>query len=244
MRTCDQRLGIKLDRVTFPIDEQIRIKVSDNGKGIKPEFIPIIFNRFTQVDSTSTRAYGGLGLGLAIVQNLVKMHKGTVAVESLGEGKGATFIVLLPVNPSAKILSLEAEAEAEAEAEVTLHGLRILLVDDEANAIESFSLILHSFGAEVETAASANEALAVFEEFKPDVLVSDIAMPIEDGYSLIAKIRAKASKLGQIPALALTAYAGQEDIQRIHLAGFQSHMAKPADAGKLALAIARLAKRK
>ncbi|MGK5084367.1 CheR family methyltransferase [Bdellovibrionota bacterium FG-1] len=236
------RIWIKLDRITSPVGERIQFQVRDNGKGIKQEFMPALFERFTQVDSTTTRAYGGLGLGLAIVRKLVEMHGGTVEVESAGEGKGATFTVCLPVEPTAKFNT--AEAEAEAEAGVTLRGLRILVVDDDANAREVFSVMLQTFGAEVKIAESARQALALFEEYKPDVLVSDIAMPIEDGYSLIGKIRALKSKLAKTPALALTAYAGREDIQRAHLAGFQSHVSKPVDANKLALAIARVAARK
>ena len=238
------RIWIKLDRIQSHGGEQFCIQVRDNGKGITPDFLPIIFERFTQVDCTTTRAYGGLGLGLAIVRKLVEMHGGTVSVESPGEGKGATFSISLPVKSSSKMITAEAEAEAEAEAaaeaEVSLKGLRVLVVEDDPSAREIFSILLQSFGAEVNTAASARECLAIIEGIKPDVLVSDIGMPIEDGYSLIRKIRALKSEVRQVPALALTAYAGQEDIQRVHLAGFQSHVAKPVDAKKLALAIARL----
>ncbi len=224
--------------------ERVCIEVRDNGKGIKSEFLPVIFERFTQVDSTSTRAYGGLGLGLAIVRNLVEMHHGTVSVQSPGEGKGATFTICLPVHPTTKVSLAETEAEAETESNVTLHGLKLLIVDDEPNAREVFSVMLQELGAEVKTAESASQALATLQEFKPDVLVSDIAMPFEDGYSLIEKVRALKSECAKTPALALTAYASREDIQQTHLAGFQSHVAKPVDAKKLALAIARLAGRK
>jgi PAS domain S-box-containing protein len=241
--TKDGKILVTLGRKKTPAGELICFQVQDNGKGIKSEFIPIIFERFTQVDSSSTRAYGGLGLGLAILKKLVEMHNGTVEVESPGEGKGATFTICLPAESRQKISSSEAEAEAEAEveAEVSLRGLRVLLVEDEQNARDAFSLMLRSFGAEVKAVESASAALAIFEEFKPNVLISDIAMPDEDGYSLIRKIRALKSEQRKIPALALTAYAGQSDIQQALLAGFQSHMAKPVDANKLALAIARLA---
>ena len=246
------RIWINLKRTMSSSGEHFQFEVRDNGKGIKPDSLRIIFERFTQVDSSSTRSYGGLGLGLSIVQKLVEMQEGTVRAESVGEGKGATFIVSLPAAPTAKNYvaeaaaeaTAEAEAKAEAETEVTLSGLRVLLVDDEADAREVFSVMLKSFGAEVKTAESVSEALAIFADFKPDVLVSDIAMPIEDGYSLISKIRAQKSKLGRTPALALTAYAGQEDIQRVHLSGFQGHLAKPVDAHKLALAISRVAGQK
>jgi signal transduction histidine kinase/ActR/RegA family two-component response regulator len=244
------RIWITLDHVTAPGGDRIQIVVKDNGKGINPDFLPIVFERFTQVDSTSTRSYGGLGLGLSIVKKLVEMHEGTVTVESPGEGQCTTFTLSLPVRPSGKAIEAEAEVEVEAEAatateaaKLTLDGLRILLVEDEASAREVFAVMLKSFGAEVKTAESASEALSIFEETKPEVLVSDIAMPGEDGYSLIAKIRALKSPLANLPALALTAYAGQEDIQRAHLAGFQAHLAKPVDGKKLALSIAKLAGR-
>jgi CheY-like chemotaxis protein len=230
------RINIKLSRVLNP--ERICIQVTDNGKGIKSEFLPIIFDRFTQVDSTSTRAYGGLGLGLAIVRKLTEMHRGSVEVDSPGEGKGATFTICLPEKEIGKINSTEAEAT------VTLKGVRVLVVEDDANAREVLVVMLQTFGAEVKAAGSVAEAMTIFGEFEPDILVSDIAMPVEDGFILIKKIRALISKLGQTPALALTAYASLEDIQRTHLAGFQSHMAKPADANKLALAISRLAGKK
>ncbi len=238
--TNDGKIWITLESKKISAGEYICIQVRDNGKGIKPEFIPIIFERFTQVDSTTTRAYGGLGLGLAILKKLVEMHHGTVEVDSPGEGKGATFTIYLPVASCEKMSFSEAEAEAEVEVEVSLHGLRVLLVEDDQNARHAFSLMLGSFGAEVKAVESASAALAIIEEFKPNVLVSDIAMPGEDGYSLIGKIRALESELRKIPALALTAYAGQSDIQQALLAGFQSHMAKPVDADELALAISRL----
>jgi len=206
--------------------------------------LPIIFEHFTQVDSTTTRAYGGLGLGLAIVRKLVEMHEGSIRVESPGEGKGSTFFVSLPVGLSKKLRTMETEEETEEDTEISLEGIRVLIVDDEANARELFTVMLQTFGAEVTTAESASEALRIFADFMPNVLVSDIAMPEEDGYSLIAKIRAMKSKLGQTPALALTAYATNEDIQRANLAGFQSHLAKPVNAHTLALTIARLAGRK
>jgi two-component system CheB/CheR fusion protein len=246
------RISIRLNLVTSPSGERIQLQVQDKGKGIKPEFVPIIFERFSQLDSTTTRAYGGLGLGLAIVRKLVEMHEGTVTVESKGEGQGATFTVTLPSRTSATVNSAkaeaeamaEAEAEAEAKAKVSLHGLKIMVVEDDASSRDVFSVMLQSFGGEVMTADSAKQALALIKEFKPDVLVSDIAMPDEDGYSLIRKIRALKGKLGKTPALALTAYAAREDIERAHLAGFEAHLAKPAEAHKLALAIARLAGKK
>jgi two-component system CheB/CheR fusion protein len=236
------KIWISVNKVSINAQEFVQIQVRDNGKGIKPEFVPIIFESFTQVDSSSTRAYGGLGLGLSIVRRLVEMHGGSVNVESPGENQGSTFTVTIPSKPSKKINNSgadEAEAE-EAEAEVNLEGLRVLVVEDEANAREIFAVMLQSFGAEVRTAGSVSEALTIFNVFKPDILVSDISMPVEDGYDLIRTIREQKSTT---PAIALTANAGHDDIQRALVAGFQHHLAKPVEANKLAVAIARLAKR-
>ena len=233
------RVWITLDRVRSASEEQIRIQVRDNGKGIKAEFLPNVFKRFYQVDSTSTRAYGGLGLGLTIVQNLAEMHGGSVAVDSSGEGLGSTFTVLFPARQPLQ----NKVVEVENKGEVDLHDLRILLVEDVGDAREVFSVMLQSLGAEVRSAESVSAALTILENFKPDVLVSDIAMPIEDGYGLIKKIRELKSELKNLPAIAVTAYAGVDDIQRMYFAGFQSHLAKPVDSKKLALEIARLIKK-
>lgn len=234
-------IQISMDSVVAAKGECVRIQVSDNGKGISPDFLPVIFERFSQVDSTSTRAHGGLGLGLSIVKKLVEMHEGTIEVQSPGEGKGSTFTVLLPILKANTKISI-AETEAAFEKEVSLSGLRILLVDDDESAREVFAIMLKHFGAEmVKTAGSAAEALKLFNEFKPDILVSDISMPIEDGYSLIKKVRAQESKLAGTPAVALTAFAGKSDIEKTLSAGFQTHLAKPVNAKKLALAIFRLA---
>ena len=232
-----------LDRIESPRGEQVRLQVRDNGKGIDPDSIPLIFEAFAQLDGTSTRTHGGLGLGLAITRNLVELHGGTIVAESAGEGKGTTFVVCIPATISAGASMAESENEAERNANVDLHGLRILLVEDEHNSREVFSVMLRSFGAEVMAAASARQCLDVISEFRPDVLVSDIAMPLEDGYTLISKIRALDNALRQTPALALTANAGHEDVRRAQLAGFQSHLAKPVAAKTLAQAIARLAGR-
>jgi CheY-like chemotaxis protein len=227
---------ITLDRIQNSDGEHIQLKVRDDGKGITEEFIPIIFNRFSQVDSTSTRAYGGLGLGLVIVKQLVELHEGVVSVESLGDGKGSTFTVLLPIKLAVK----NCKAEAEAEAELSLQGLRILLVDDDSDLREAFAFMFQFYGAETRTAETVSAGFIILKEFKPDILISDISMPVEDGYSLIKKVRALESPLSKIPALALTAYAGIEDIQLMHVAGFQSHISKPVDTRKLILAIAKL----
>ncbi len=233
-----------LDRIESPSGEQVRLQVRDTGKGINPDSIHRIFEAFTQLDGTSTRTYGGLGLGLAITRNLVEMHGGTIVAESAGEGKGATFVVCIPAKISARATVAETQYEAERNASADLRGLRILLVEDEDNSREVFSAMLRSFGADVMASASARQCLEVISEFRPDVLVSDIAMPLEDGYTLLGKIRVLENDLRQIPALALTANAGHEDVRHAQLAGFQTHLAKPVDANTLAQAIARLAGRK
>ena len=238
------RIWTVLDRIESPSGEQVRLQVRDNGIGIKSESIHLIFEAFTQLNGTSTRTHGGLGLGLTITRNLVEMHGGTIVAESDGEGKGTTFVVCIPAKSPVRANVAETENEEEIDASVDLHGLRILLVEDEEHSREVFSVMLRSVGAEVMASASARQCLEGISEFRPDVLVSDIAMPIEDGYSLISKIRALGNDLRQTPALALTANAGVEDIRRAHLAGFQTHLAKPVDVNTLALAIARLAGRK
>ena len=226
------------------------IQVIDSGKGIAPEFLPHIFDSFSQEDNSSVRVHGGLGLGLAIVRSLVELHGGSIQAESPGEKLGATFTIILPRKSDFKtseFMSREKEAESHQKelGQVRLDGLKVLLVEDEKAAREAFTEMLTSFGAVVKAATSAREALEAFQQFKPDVLVSDISMPDEDGYSLIRKIRAlRPARGGNIPAIAVTAHAGSEDIQRALSAGFQSHVAKPVDSVHLANVIARVAARK
>ncbi len=239
----NSKIEIKTKRLKAETGEQICIQVSDNGKGLKPEFLQVIFQRFTQVDSTTTRATGGLGLGLAIVKQLVEMHKGSIQAFSDGEDKGTTFTIFLPLNLEPNTVS-KTEVASNHDVNTLLKGLKILLVEDDPNTREAFTLTLESFGAQIQAAASTEEGLEVIERFKPDILVSDIAMPGEDGYSLIQKVRTLNSDLSKIPAIALSACAGADDIRRVRLAGFQDHVAKPADSKKLALTIAHLAGRK
>ncbi len=235
------KITVSLSSVIGAGKKCIQIRIRDTGKGIKPQFIPLIFKQFTQIDSSSTRAYGGLGLGLAIVKKLTEMHEGKVVVESAGENKGSTFTVTLPITPS---LAVDREAQAQALPLPPPHfaHLKILLVEDEANAREVFSVLLQSFGASVKAVESAAAAIATIEKFKPDLLISDIAMPTEDGYSLIGKIRNLKSEIRTVPAIALTAFAGEEDIQRALSAGFQAHVAKPVNNEKLLSVITRLTK--
>ncbi|MEO5969555.1 MAG: ATP-binding protein, partial [Bdellovibrionia bacterium] len=231
---------------------KILIKIKDSGKGIRAEFIPYIFDRFSQEDSSSIRIHGGMGLGLAIVRNLVELHGGTVLAESPGENLGATFTVILPMKSEFNSPDRQeghthsvSRSIPEVGEHIQLEGLRVLIVDDQASSRDSFKESLHSLGAEIQTAESAQAALKLLERFRPHVLVSDIAMPEEDGYSLIGKIRALSPEQGgNIPAVALTAYASPEDIQQAISAGFQAHLSKPVNGYYLAEVIAKLAGRK
>jgi PAS domain S-box-containing protein len=219
-----------------------QIQVSDTGCGISLEFLPYVFELFCQADSSSTRSYGGLGLGLAIVRRLVEFHGGSVCASSPGIGQGATFTVSLPLlQESRKALALRNSGAAEIS--VPLTGLRVLVVDDEPDIREVLMVVLEQYGAEVTAVGSAGEAIEVLARKVPDVLVSDIGM--EDGYTLIRKVRDLEMELGgQIPALALTAYAREEEHRRVIAAGFHMHMPKPVESAKLAEAIASLAQLK
>ncbi|NQE34544.1 hybrid sensor histidine kinase/response regulator [Microcoleus asticus] len=240
------RVQIRLERV----NSHVEITVSDTGPGISSDFLPFVFDRFRQHDSTTTRSYGGLGLGLAIVRQLVELHGGTVTVVSPGIGQGTSFTVKLPVmiiHPPAsgdpERLNSIVEENARVEASPTLEGLQILVVDDEADALELLSTILQKYGADVIAVASVKEALTVIETAtrSPDVLVSDIGMPDEDGYSLIRKLRQlEAQRGGRLPAIALTAYARNDDRRQALLAGFQMHLTKPVDAADLVAVVASL----
>jgi PAS domain S-box-containing protein len=221
------------------VDHQAEIIVSDTGKGINPDFLPHLFESFRQEDASTTRKYGGLGLGLAIVRQLVEAHGGTITADSLGEDQGSTFTVRLP------LLLVEPEtphSENISCQEIDLSGLRILAVDDEPDARELLAVILTQFGAEVLTVASAAEVLTVLPSFQPDVLVSDIGMPQVDGYTLIQQVRAlSAEQGGEVPAVALTAYAREVDQQRALTSGFQHHLPKPLDPEHLVQAVFTLA---
>jgi CheY-like chemotaxis protein len=229
-------------RVTLTRDEgQVVVSVRDDGKGISTEFLPFLFERFRQADSSSTRAHGGLGLGLAIVRHLVELHGGSVRAESAGEGQGALFVVTLPAIPAAPEAALAVDEEREPLEPPALHGLRVLLVDDEADGRELVATLLETSGAQVRTAGSVSEALAVIERSPVDLLVSDIGMPGEDGYALIRAVRAR-ERGGHLPAVALTAYAREEERTKALAAGFQVHIAKPFDPPELLSCIADLAR--
>ena len=224
-------------------DGRAEIVVSDTGRGIRPDFLPFVFERFRQADSATTRTHGGLGIGLAIVRQLVELHGGTVRAESPGEGQGATFTVSLPI-PTFQLDSAEGH-EAPGTVDVpSLEGLRVLVVDDEADARESLTAVLEQCGAVVTAVASAREALGALAHQRPDILVSDIGMPEEDGYSLIEKVRVlDARHGGRIPAVALTAYAAPEDRRRALDAGYELHMPKPVTPEELVTAVANLSGR-
>jgi len=220
-----------------------QVTVTDTGLGISREFLPYIFDRFRQADSTTTRSHGGLGLGLAIVRHLVELHQGLVHADSPGEGLGATFTIKLPLaNQSSKTSDLESQPIPGAIATIPrLEKLQILVVDDDADTLDYLLTVLEQYGAKVTAVSSAREAMSAIQRFKPDVLVSDIGMPEEDGYGLIRKIRAlEAEQGGRIPALALTAYARGEERLRAISAGFQMHMAKPVEPVELISVVAKL----
>ncbi|HEU4536160.1 MAG TPA: hybrid sensor histidine kinase/response regulator, partial [Polyangiaceae bacterium] len=221
------------------------LRVRDTGRGIDPAFLPFVFERFRQQDGSTTRAHGGLGLGLAIVRHLVEMHGGAVSAESEGEGRGATFTVALPVRPFTRPVSMPPREPRPAEDRPTptgaprrrLRGLRVLVAEDEEDARELIELVLTNEGALVRGASSADEALEAAPGFGPDVLVSDVAMPGHDGYWLVERVRAA---LPSLPAIALTAFVGRGDVERAFAAGFSGHLGKPVDAERLIEMVAEL----
>jgi signal transduction histidine kinase/ActR/RegA family two-component response regulator len=224
-----------------------RLMVRDTGQGISRDFLPHVFERFRQADGSTTRTHGGLGLGLAIVRHLVEQHGGSVSVESDGEQQGSTFYVNLPitaVNERALEQRVREEHASETQplAASPLDGLRVLVVDDQADARELISMVLREAGAKAVTAASASDALESFKGAKPDVLISDIGMPGEDGFMLINRVRSLAPEEGgAVPAIALTAYATEEDRQRALAAGYDNHVSKPVEPGELIEAVAQAA---
>jgi signal transduction histidine kinase/CheY-like chemotaxis protein len=236
---------IRLER----IGSHIKLSISDTGKGIATDFLPHVFDRFRQADSTTTRNYGGLGLGLAIVRHLVELHGGTVSAESAGEEQGATFSTTFPLLAvSTQTQSAEATGDAgdgkAGNSRFELEGLKVLVVDDEPDTRQVISAVITKSGAEVKTCASVPEALEALKLWKPDILMSDIGMPDEDGYSLIRKVRSlPVENGGLIPAAALTAYARDDDRERTLAAGFQMHVAKPIGSKELIAIVAGLAGR-
>jgi PAS domain S-box-containing protein len=224
------------------VDSHVEIAVIDNGQGFPPSLSEHLFARFQQADSTTTRRHGGLGLGLAIVRHIIELHGGTVRAESAGEGKGATFVVELP------LVRHEGDADRGAAPEPMdegrsplLAGLRVLVVDDEPDSNDVVRTILASRGAEVRVAASVPQALEVMQEWVPELIVTDIAMPAQDGYALMSHLRARERWLGRIPVIALTAYTSRNDRLRLIAAGFQMHVPKPIDPVELLASVANVA---
>jgi hypothetical protein len=230
------RIEVRLDRR----DGHLALRVTDTGRGIAPAFLPHVFERFRQAEVGNARLHGGLGLGLSIVKHLVELHDGTITAHSEGEGQGASFTVTLPILLRPELEPADPLAGDRATpAPQRLDGLRVVVVDDNADARDFVATILQQQGAITTAVESAAEALRAIAEAQPDVLVSDIGMPEEDGYALLRRVRAVTS----IPALALTAYAGSEDVKMAELAGFDRYLAKPVAPAKLVEAVARLAGR-
>jgi len=226
------------------IDASVRIIFKDNGQGIRAEFLPFIFDRFRQADSSRTRKHGGLGLGLAIVRHLVELHGGTIEAQSGGEGLGSTFMVELPLRTVQQPSQLNSRPPAITSLVTSkvLKGVRLLILDDEPSSCDLLARALHHSGAEVKTAFSVRKALETLQEWKADVLISDICMPEEDGYDFIQKVRALSAEEGRdIPAIAVTAHATNQDRARSLSEGFQIHLAKPFEIDELVTSVYSLA---
>ncbi|HEX6243383.1 MAG TPA: PAS domain S-box protein [Polyangiales bacterium] len=237
------RVQISLRRV----NSSVQIEVLDNGAGIDAEFLPHVFERFSQADSSRSRSRGGLGLGLSIVKHLIELHGGTVTAHSDGLGKGSVFAVRIPIVPVRSPIQ-QSEHRISHAPDVSypaeLSGLKVLVLDDEQDAREVVQLVLQQGGAHVTVASTVAEALEAVRTFRPDVVVSDIGLPEEDGYVFISKLRALSREDGgRTPAVALTAYARAEDRRRALVAGFQNHAAKPIEPQELVMVVANLAGR-
>ena len=239
-----------IDIAVALVDSHVQVRITDTGIGIARDFMPHLFERFSQHDSSITRSYGGLGLGLAIVRHLVEMHGGTVEAESPGEGQGATFTVTLPVRALAPAVFSDMEPSSQVPAPSllptppSLQGVRVLVVDDDASARELLHRVLTDFGADVVMAASAAEGMRLLQSARPDVLVSDIGMPEEDGYRFLRKVRSLPAELGgRVPAIALTAYGHAADRYQALSAGYDQHVAKPVMPQELAVVVAVAARK-
>lgn len=231
------RIDVRVER----IESSLRIQIRDTGVGIARDFLPHVFDRFRQRDGTSTRAQGGLGIGLSLAQRLIAMHGGTISVDSEGEGKGALFTISLPIHRAGTQVTERPQNLGHSPPPASLQDVRVLVVDDEVDARDLVREILENAGAVVLAVDSADRALDAFAAWKPDVIISDIAMPQQDGYALIRRIRALPGDSGKrVPAAALTAYASADDVAQARSAGFQSHVAKPIDAARLVSTVAAL----
>jgi CheY-like chemotaxis protein len=245
------RVRVKLTR----IDSQIEVAVSDTGQGISPDFLPYVFDRFRQGDAAMSRSYSGLGLGLAIVRHLVELHGGSVEAESPGKDRGATFVMKLPLmlnlageGGRRPVLAEEQAGNAQAplrfERTDSLHGVRVLVVDDEPDTLILLSEVLSQSGASVRTALSAKEAFTELQAWRPQIILSDIGLPGEDGYSFMRRVRAWQKEFGGwIPAIALTGYARVEDRVKALASGYQIHLPKPVEPEELVAVIVSLVER-
>jgi CheY-like chemotaxis protein len=228
------------------VGSEVLLSVADTGAGITPDVLSHVFDRFWQADSSTTRRVGGLGLGLALVRHIVELHGGTVEAASPGQGHGSTFTLRLPIEP---VLQPKPDSDppalAQAQAPIAgmLTGLRILVVDDEEDARDLIGMVLREAGAVVETSHSAADGFDVFRRFRPDVLVSDIGMAGEDGFSFVRRVRSLgAAEGGNVPALALTAFARAEDDAQALAAGFTKHVGKPVAPDRLVAALREVAR--
>lgn len=235
------QVEVRLERTEFGIE----LTVTDSGIGIKPEFLPHVFERFRQADQSPTRRHGGLGLGLSIVRHLVELHGGAVSVDSAGEGLGASFKVTLPLSVRTRAAPKPIRVVADngalerPAAPRSLEGVKLLAVEDDADARDMLETALRQYGIEVRSAGSAQEGLALLSQWQPDVLVSDIGLPKQDGYRLIRQVRQLPAKQGgRIPAVALTAYIGAADRMKVLQSGYQMHVAKPVVLAELLAVIA------
>jgi CheY-like chemotaxis protein len=208
------------------VGRQMEIRVADDGIGIEPEFLPHVFDRFRQGDSTTTRNHSGLGLGLSIAKQLVEAHRGSIRVESGGKGRGTAFVVTLPL--SGEVADVVRDSQPATD-EPRLDGVRVLVVDDEKDAQDLIGRVLEERGAKIAVADNSATAIEILEHGEIDVLLADIAMPGEDGYSLIRRIRSAGNKLASIPAAAVTAHARDDERLRALAAGFHVHVAKPVE---------------
>jgi CheY-like chemotaxis protein/two-component sensor histidine kinase len=223
--------------------EWVEFSVTDTGKGIEPEFLPHVFTAFSQSDVSSTRSFGGLGLGLAISKELVELHGGTIYAESEGIGKGATFFVRLPLSePDHLVKRKERKKDAVSSKAGITDGTRVLLIEDEQPTRDAVELLLEKNGAVVTSTATAAEAFAAFEKSRPDIIVSDIGLPEEDGYALLQRIRSLEMEKNELPtpAIALTAFASSKDRKKARESGFHKHLAKPVTAAMLLAAVTTL----
>jgi CheY-like chemotaxis protein len=230
------------------VNSHMELAVSDTGQGIKPEFLPQLFARFSQADSSTNRKHGGLGLGLAIVKQLVELHGGSIEAESAGEGMGSTFTIRLPLRLASLSESARSSMRAGGEGTGELRGadlssLTVMIVDDENDARELMKRLLSDWGAEVVAADSADAALRLMESRLPDVVVSDIGMPTVDGYEFLRRVRRLPGPEARTPAIALTAFARSEDRTRALRAGYIAHVAKPIEPSELLATIAVVAGR-